>query len=192
MARARGKIGMLPHEERVRINRMLRDNAPYSEIQALYAELTGCLPDALLQQNISAYKAATYQGWLRNQERIERMRERREFAKEIFEAEGEDLSMASNRAARVALDHLEEVLDEFDPESLRVLLAEKPDKFFSLIESLAALRKGDQQFAALKMQFERHRAAMRDIAAEAQRKAAESGSADLAALADRMQRVLMG
>jgi len=188
MAQARGKIGLLAHEDRVRINRMIRDNAPYADIQALYAGITGS--DDLSQQNISAYKAATYQGWLRNQERIDRMRERREFAREIFETEGEDLSLASNRAARVALDSIEEVLDEFDPENLRVLLAEKPEKFFELIHSLGVLRKGDQQFATLRMQFEKHRAAMREIAEEARRRAAASGSADLAQLADQMQRVL--
>lgn len=185
----RGKLSTVPYAERVELNRMIRDNAGSAAIIKAYKRITGS--SDLSAQNISSYKmGSTYAGWLRNQERISRMQERRHMAKELFEAGGEDLSMASNRAARTAVEHIEEVLDEFDPDTLRQILAEKPDKFFGLVDALAGLRKGDQAFAKLQMDFDRHKTAMKRLAEEAALSARQSGNTDLAHLADEMSRVL--
>lgn len=187
MSTGRGKISELPYEQRVEINRMIRDEADYANIAMRCAQLGAADVTA---QNISAYKAGSYQKWLRNAERVERMRESSNMARELAADAAGDLDMVSNRVARIAIDNIEQVIEDFDPLQLRDLLGEEPKRFFDLVDSLSTLRRGDQQYAKLRMDFEKHSAAMRDLAADAKRRAAESGNMDLAALADSMNRVL--
>ena len=187
MSTGRGKISGMTYEQRVEINRLIRDEADYGKISARCAELGQ--PD-VTAQNISAYKAGSYQQWLRNAERVERMRESSRLARELASDEAGDLDMVSNRVARIAIDNIEQVIEDFDPLQLRDLLGAEPKRFFNLVDSIATLRKGDQQYLKLRMAFDKHTADMRDIAAEAKRRAAESGNMDLATLADNMNRVL--
>ncbi len=186
-ATGRGKISTLPYEQRVEINRMIRDERPYDEIAARCAELGAA---DVSPQNISAYKAGSYQRWRRNIERIERMRDSSRLARELAADEAGDMDMVSNRVARIAIDNIEQVLEEFDPATLRDLIGEEPKKFFALVDAIGVLRRGDRDMARLQMELDRHKSEMRTIAADAKRRAAASGDGDLAAIADQMQRVL--
>ena len=193
MSTSRGKIGRCPVEVRTEVNRMIRDNKQAATIiKYLSAQgIKGVTP-----QNVSSWKANGYQDWERRQHKLEAMASRREFARDVAEratADGdEDLTLVSNTAAALAVDAIQDVLEDFEPDQLKEMLAEKPAKFMDLIDALASLRKGDHAFVKLKMEFEEYKSRMRAIAADAKKRAAESGSADLKALADAMDRALGG
>lgn len=193
MSTSTGKIGRLPAKLRGKINRMLYDNRPAKEILAFLEEegVTDVSP-----QNLSSWKAHGYQGWLRIRRRLEEMQLRRESARVLAEAaaggdDGEDsLNLASNASAYLATDTIQEVLEDFNPETLKDLLAEKPAKFMQLVEALERLRRGDQSFIKLQMQHREFQARMRTISEEARRKADASGNTDLKALAEAMDQAL--
>lgn len=166
MSTPRGKIGRLSALARGQINALLRDNRPASEIQAMAASYG---VKNLTPQNVSAWKKAGYQEWLRRQERLEEMASRREFALDLARRAADekdpDLLLASNAAAALAVDTIQAALEDFDATRLKELLAEKPAKFMQMIDSLAALRKGDQAFVRLRMEFEKFKEFVRQKAA---------------------------
>ena len=186
MSTGRGKIGRLTAEARAQVNRLIRDNRPAEDVIALCGKLgvKGVTP-----QNVSAWKAYGYQEWERRQHRLEEMASRREFAVDLAEKAGAmegGIDLASNAAAALAVDAIQAALEDFDVENLKGLLAEKPDKFVGLVESLSALRKGDQEFVKLKMAFETYRARVRAQAEQLEALADGKGAAskeDLKAIA---------
>ena len=191
MSTPRGKIGRLPLELRSKVNAMIRDN---STAAAIVAYLRSCDVEGVTPQNISSWKRHGYQRWLRRQERLEGMQARREFARQLAEkaaADGDaDLTLASNAASALAVDAIQDTLEEFDPTLLKDMLAEKPAKFVDLVDSLTALRRGDQAFVHLRMEFEDYRRRARELAEQTRQRADASGDRDLKALADAMDRAL--
>ena len=192
MGTARGKIGRLPVDTRRTINKMIRDNCTAEAIIAHIRDTTG--EDDVSPQNVSNWKTNGYQDWLRRQERLEDMAARRAFARELVESagkEGDDsLSLASNAAAALAVDAITSVLEDFDPSALKELLADRPDKITALVQSLARLRSGDQEMVRLEMAYREHKRQIRELAADAARKANSTGNGDLADLAAEMNRIL--
>lgn len=177
MSTSTGKIGRLPAAVRSEVNQMIRDNRTADSIIAYLVKSEGV--KGVSPQNISSWKKHGYQEWLRRQERIERMQGRREFAEKLVTIEGKDagsaLSLPSEASAVLAVDLIQEVLEEFNPDLLNERLAEKPEKLIGLLDSLAMLRKGDQAFVKLKMEHEKFRAWVRESAQKLGAKA-ETGS----------------
>jgi len=163
MSTPRGKIGRLPAAVRLKINLMIRDNKTAASIQKYLKQEK--IKD-ISPQNISSWKKHGYTEWEKRQDRLEQMSVRREFAKELAEKaalEGDSsLTLASNAASALAVDAIQDVLEQFDPNILRDLLADKPGKFVDLVDSLAGLRKGDQAFLKLKMEFDSYRRKVRE------------------------------
>lgn len=165
MSTARGKIGRMSAEDRGQVNRLIRDNRPAEEVIALCKRLgePGVTP-----QNVSAWKANGYRDWERRQERIEEMAGRREFAVQLAAKAAEEgdseLNLASNAAAALGVDAIMNALEEFDPALLKNLLAEKPEKFMQVLDTLSGLRQGDQKFIQVKMAYDAYRAKVREQA----------------------------
>lgn len=155
MATERGKIGRLKAELRDRINFMIRDNATAEEIIHFLEQqgVTGITP-----QNISAWKNFGFQKWLARTERIQEYEQRVEFAQALSErakASGDGTgAMMSDTASQLAVDAMLAVLSDFNPDALRGLLAEKPEKFIELAYALSAIRKGDQAAILLRQKVE--------------------------------------
>ena len=195
MSTSRGKIGRLAHEIRHGVNIRIRDNRPAEEILSWLADehkVSGITP-----QNLSAWKThGGYERWLRCQDRLEGMEARREFAlqlaREATAGGDESLSLASNAASALAVDAIQSTLEEFDPRLLKELLAEHPEKFTALVDSLAGLRKGDQAFAALRLKFDEYRSKAASLAREANRAAGAGDTEALKRIAAEMDRVLGG
>ena len=185
-ATPRGKIGRMSESLREQINRMLRDNRPADEIIA-FCEANGF--PGISPQNVSNWKANGFAKWLRRQERLDSMRERREFALELAQQAREGgmdgLSLASDAASALAVEHIAEAMEDFDVSNLRELISDKPAAFFDLVGSLAKLRTRDQAGAALAAKLSE----MRRLADLAE-KAASGGTGDMAAIAEEMKRVL--
>lgn len=184
-ATPRGKIGRMSEALREQINRMLRDNRPADEIIA-FCDANGF--PGVSPQNVSNWKANGFAKWLRRQERLDGMRDRREFAMELAQQAREGgvdgIGMASDAASAMVVDQIAEALEEFDPGDLKTLIADKPAHFFDLVNALAKLRQRDQAGAALAVKLRE----MQRLANEAEKAAA--GGGDMAKIAEEMKRVL--
>lgn len=173
MTTARGKIGRLPVELRHQVNSKIRDNKTFPTI-ITFLEKEGV--KGITRQNLTSWKANGYLSWLRRQERLDGMRARVEFAQAMAKDSSGGLALESEAASRLAVDSIMEVLEGFDPTLLKDLLAEKPEKFVALVESLASLRKGDHAYVALRMKFEDWRRKVRQHLDQLKEKA-EAGTA---------------
>lgn len=164
MATETGKIGRLSHELRNEINRMIRDNRTAEQILK-FLRLKGV--KGISPQNISTWKTHGHQKWLRGQDRIEEMQTRLEFARNLVErakADGGDaMTVASDTAAQLVTDNILAMLEEFKPETMQGLLAEKPEKFIDVIFALAAMRKGDQAAVILRQKVEEYRRRLKQL-----------------------------
>jgi len=162
MSTSTGKIGRLEQDLRRQVNIMIRDNKPATTIiNFLQAEGVRNISP----QNVSSWKANGYQNWARIQDRVYAMKLRTELAKDLVETDGgEGLNLQSEATARLGMDVIQDCLEEFNPEDLKVLLANKPEKFLGLIDALSALRKGDQAYIKIKMEFEQYQAKVKAAA----------------------------
>lgn len=166
----RGKIGRLTHDLRNAVNRMIRDNSTAESIQG-FLESKGV--QDVSSQNISAWKSNGYQKWLREQDRIERMQATVEYAQRLVSETGaKGMTMASDAAARIAVDKLITVMDDFDPDALSQMLALKPERFPEVIQALAVLRKGDQAAVILQQKVDAYQRGLSDLIALAEEKGA--------------------
>src|SRR5258708_39927482 len=77
--RRNGKVARLPKATRDRINQMLLDGLPYSEI----IHTVAADGKDLNEDNLSNWKAGGYQDWLREQQRVEIIRAKYEFALDL-------------------------------------------------------------------------------------------------------------
>src|SRR5439155_9473622 len=106
--------------------------------------------------NIGEWKSGGYQDWLRDQQRVEALKSRQDFAFDLVcEKDGSQLHQAS---LQIAATNLCELLVDLDPAALRETLETEPDKYTRLLNAIARLSDGQ-------LRCERHRAQ------EAERKA---------------------
>lgn len=158
----RGKIGRLPHALRRVVNQMLRDNKTAEEIIAWLA--TQGIEEAVSPQNISAWKMNGYTKWLREQERIERMQATVEYAERFVNETGsKGMTVASDAAARMAVNSIIAVLDNFEPTLLSAALADKPALFTELVHAISSLRKGDQAAVLLQQKVDAYERAAKKL-----------------------------
>lgn len=161
MATPRGKIGRLSVELREQINGMLRDNRTAEEIIAF---LKSRDVDGVTPQNVSNWKEFGYQEWLRRQDRIEEMRSRLEFSKQLVKEAGADgLTLASDTASRLAVDAITEALEKFDPTDLSNMLRLKPEQFSGLLFALSSIRQRDQAGVILRQKVEAYERQIRQL-----------------------------
>jgi hypothetical protein len=138
----KGKIARAPFEVRTVVNQMLRDGAT---AKAIITFLESKDVFGINEQNVANWRDGGYQDWTRQQDRLEDMAAKREFAMEIVKQnQGSQLHEAT---LHLAASQLYEALTDFDLDYLKVLLAEKPENYAAIVNSLAKLSKGalDQQ-----------------------------------------------
>ncbi|MDX1951497.1 MAG: hypothetical protein SFY81_04895 [Verrucomicrobiota bacterium] len=142
--RRTGKIARLPKVIRDQVNVMIRDGVKYPAIIA-FLEAEG--HPGILEQNLTNWvqtsdsnESSGYLDWQREQERLEDMKAKRELALEIVQQnEGSRLHEAT---LHLAASQLYEVLVDFDLVNLKALLADKPENYAQVVNSLAKLSKG--------------------------------------------------
>lgn len=138
MSNARtGKIARAPIEVRTRVNEMLRDGATAAAV-IKYLESQDVF--GINDQNVTNWRDGGYKDWLKQQERLEDMRFKREFAMQIVKQnQGSQLHEAT---LHLAASQLYETLTDFDLSRLKDLLDEKPENYAAVVNSLAKLSKG--------------------------------------------------
>ena len=87
-------------------------------------------------QNLSEWRNGGYQDWLAKAEKIERTQILSTYCAQLAAAN----PGGSNLPAAVAGGQLLEVLEDFDPTSLKEVLAEKPDTYIGLLLAVAKLQ----------------------------------------------------
>src|SRR4051812_17800637 len=105
----KGKIARLPKKLRDVVNLMIQDGATFEQIKTMLEkhDVFG-----LAKQNLTNWREGGYQDWLKEQERLEDMRAKREFALEVVrQNEGSKIHEA---ALQLAASQLYEVITEFD------------------------------------------------------------------------------
>ncbi len=106
--RGKGKIARLPKKVRDQINQMIDDGLPYGQI----IQQLGEFGIGLSEKNISNWKNGRHQAWLNQQERLDRMRVRQEFAMDLVREDGG--ATTRQAAFQIAGLQLCDLLDDFD------------------------------------------------------------------------------
>lgn len=162
MSRRVGKIARLPKTLRDQVNTWLRDGRPYAEI---IGELARAGVEDVNAQNLTNWSEGGYQDWLREQERLDDMRAKREFAMEIVrENEGSKIHEAG---LQIAATQIYEILTDFDVASIKEKLQGDPENFARVVNAMAKLSEGG-------LKYERYR---QEVAAAKARMEAEIAAA---------------
>lgn len=165
MATSTGKIGRLPDALREEINGMIRDNCSAEQI-ITRLEVAGV--KGVTAANVSAWKKYGYSKWEARQERLRDMEARRDFAMDLVreaKASGDEgMTLASDAASAMAIDHIMGVLEQFDASQFSAMLAEKPERFVDLVMALTALRKRDQDGVLLQQKVDEYRRKIKQLA----------------------------
>jgi hypothetical protein len=176
-----GKIASLPYALRTQLNEKLRDGVKYNVIIA-WLESNDVF--GLNEQNLTNWFQGGYKDWEKDQERLANMEHLRQSAMEVVnQNQGNKLHEAT---IHLATSQLYEALSDFDLQSLKTLLAEKPENYAAIVNSIAKLSKG-----ALELQ--KYRDACESARAEVQ-KLRQAGSAmdeaERSAIIDKVDEIL--
>ena len=151
MART-GKIARLPKTLRDQVNAALRDGATASRvIELLTAAKAGGATngdgseiDLPNDQNITNWREGGYAEWCKEQERLDDMRIKREFAMDVVKQnEGGKIHEAG---LNLAASQIFEVLQDFDIAALKERLAEDPENFIGVVRALSGITKEAREF----------------------------------------------
>lgn len=144
--RRTGKIARLPLEQRRRVNEMLRDG---KKAKAIIEWIHGQDARATInEQNVTAWFQGGYQDWLKEQERLDDMRAKREFAMEIArENEGTRIHEAG---LHTAASQIFEMLNDLDIEGIKDRLKEDPENYSRIIGALSKISKQALDFRKYK------------------------------------------
>lgn len=156
-----GKIARAPYEIRKAVNEMLRNG---HTAKAVIALLDGAGIKGVSEQNVTNWREGGYQDFLNEQTRLEEMKFKREFAMEIVrQNQGSQLQEAT---LHLAASQLYEALTDYDIGNLKNLLAEKPENYAAVVNSLAKLSKGALEVEKYKNHVEEQKAKVAALISE--------------------------
>jgi len=142
--RRNGKVAKKPKAVRDQINHWLTDGLTYSSI----IEKLGDDGKDLNEENLSNWKEGGYNDWLKEQQRIEIIRIKQEFAVDLLkDGDGTKIQEA---ALQVSAANLIQLMVDLDPTTLREQVEGNPDKYTRLLNAIARLSEGE-------IKCERHR-----------------------------------
>lgn len=151
MART-GKIARLPRTLRDAVNFALRDGASANRVIEMiaHAKANGATNGDQTEieipndQNITNWRDGGYAEWCKEQERLDDMRIKREFALDVVKQnEGGKIHEAG---LNLAASQIFEVLQDFDIAALKERLAEDPENFIGVVRALSGITKEAREF----------------------------------------------
>jgi hypothetical protein len=135
--RRNGKVARLPKPVRDRVNSMLLEGATYLQI----IENLGPEANGLNEDNVGSWKSGGYQDWLREQQCVQLVQAKHEFAFDLVcKKDGNKIHQAT---LQIAAANLCELLVDLDPNTMRDLLQTSPDKYTRLLNAIARLSDGE-------------------------------------------------
>ena len=134
--RRNGKIARLPEEIRDHVNDLITDGVDYPHI---IDYLTQSGFPGFSPQNLSRWKDGGYEDWLQHRSRMEELELKTSLAIEL--AKNSDGSKFQEATLNLTAIQFFELLNRFEPVHLAKALAERPEKFPTIINSLAKLTR---------------------------------------------------
>jgi len=135
--RGTGKVARLPKKIRDEVNLMILDGVPFAEI----IRAIGPHGEGITEANIGNWKAGSYRQWLNDHERNEALRSTHEAALDLLDQKAGANVQDAGRA--VAGAQLYELLISFNPTDFAAALADKPELYLRIINSLSRLSEGE-------------------------------------------------
>lgn len=161
--RRTGKIARLPKVLRDLVNTMIRDGVPYPEI----IQNLGDAGTGLRQLNVSRWKQGGFQDWLKEQQRLEAMGSKRQFALDVIRQHPPNQAHQAN--LELAASQIYELLTDLDLATLKEKLTTgAPDQYTHIVNALSRLSEEG-------LKYERYRAEVAERK-ERIRKELEAGS----------------
>jgi Protein of unknown function (DUF3486) len=149
MARRRGKIARLPKEIRDGINAQLQDGVVYREICGWLAEQGQ--PEITEGQLTSWYQGG-YQDWLREESQLDEVAAEVEFAEELVK--DMDVGAFQEASLQMASARFFQLSRGLDLEALQGVMAEKPEVYVRMLNSVVRLYRARFQMEKHKREWE--------------------------------------
>jgi hypothetical protein len=153
--RLKGKIAALPKDQRDAINKLLLDGSTYAVVIDRMAE-QGI---SLNAENISNWFQTGFQEHLTHLERLDYQRAKYEAATDLLQ--NIDVSKLPEAGLQTAAAQIYDVLDRFTPAAIADTIADEPDKYIRIVNSLSRLTR--EALAIQKYTDARARAALREL-----------------------------
>jgi hypothetical protein len=135
----KGKVARLPVAIRNKLNEKLLDNvAGPSILSWVNREMGFKGPAAITAQNLSEWRAGGFADWLENQDKVDRVKQLSELAFRLAQTGGNTITES---AAAIAGGQVLSILEDFDVETQKALMAEKPGNYLDLLDRIARLQK---------------------------------------------------
>jgi len=99
----------------------------------------GCVVQKINDQNLTAWRQGGSQDWLREQERLDLMRAKREFAFEV--ARQNEGSRVAEATIAMGAAQIFELLDEADLRGVKELMVDRPENYAKIVNAAAKLAK---------------------------------------------------
>src|SRR5437867_7918115 len=131
--RRNGKIAKLPKHLRDKVCEMILDGVTYAEIIKALGEHGKDLNEG----NVGTWKAGGYKEWLAKQERLDELRVRQEFRRDLVP--DNDGVKTHQAASEIAALNLCDVLEDLKPAVLKEALAKDPAGYCTLLNSFTRL-----------------------------------------------------
>jgi hypothetical protein len=133
--RLKGKIAGLPKDHRDTINKLLLDGSTYVAVIARMAELG----ISLNPENVSNWYQTGFQEYLQRLETLEFQRARYEAASDLIQ--NIDISKIPEAGLQTAAAQIYDLLDRFTPADIAGSLADEPDRYIRMVNSLSRLTR---------------------------------------------------
>src|SRR5438477_7092180 len=122
-----GKVARLPKKLRDELNQMIADGFTYAEV----IEKLGDEGKALTEVNVTNWRGGGYQEWVQEQQRLDTMRVRQEFAIDLVRA---NQGITTHQAAsQIAALNLCDIIDDFKAAVIRKTRDENPATYAKLL-----------------------------------------------------------
>jgi hypothetical protein len=144
--RRTGTVAQLPFAIREQINQLLLDGLTYAGIVEKISENA----KGLKEEHVRRWYEGGHQDWLLQQERADALGATREAALKLVDQKAGATIQDAGRT--IAAAQLYELLLSFDPRSFAQALAEKPELYFRLINSLSRLTEGEAAWSRRRAQ----------------------------------------
>jgi hypothetical protein len=136
--RGNGKIARLPKALRDQVNSLIRDGLPYGQIRQKLLDSGHSELNDISEKNISNWKTAGYQRWLREQEWRDDMQQTRAEALEFSDADDARLEQVTLKTASMRLYQL---FKQFDAVDFSIAVENKPEAYTRLFSALPRITR---------------------------------------------------
>lgn len=134
---AAAAISRMPARLQDEVSQCLRNGGTWRDVASICA-VQGF--EGVTAQNVSNYRNGVHRGWLAKMERMETAAAQYEWKVKLVRKYADEGGPAEAGLA-AALEMLEAALDGVNAGDIKSLIADKPEKIFTVIKSLAELRR---------------------------------------------------